>query len=346
MIINIVRPDDWHLHLRDGELLIDTVNASASSFARALVMPNLLPPLIDIPSLLAYRERLLSALLPENSFYPFMTLYLQEQTKAETFLETKKHNFILGAKLYPANATTHSSAGVQSIKALYPLLDIMQELDLVLQIHGEDTQFDIFEREQAFIENTLTPLIKNFPKLRIVLEHISTQAAVDFVFQAPEHVGATITPQHLLYDRNDLLSNGIKPHLYCLPILKKQEDKKALLRAALSGNPKFFAGTDSAPHAIHHKEAACGCAGTFSAPYAAILYTEIFESHGMLDKLEAFVSKYGALFYRQPLNSERLILKRQPQTVPTMLPLGKHHIVPLKAGEQLSWRIIHDDHSL
>ncbi|MCX7115639.1 MAG: dihydroorotase [Gammaproteobacteria bacterium] len=337
MHIEIRRPDDWHVHFRDGSALTHTANATATTFARALVMPNLVPALTQVSAIIDYRQRILQALPQKSPFNPFMTLYLSDQTTPDTLIEMKTHPFILGAKLYPAHATTNASQGVQSIEALYPLFDLMQSLELVLQIHGELPSSDIFDREADFITQILMPITQQFPRLRIVLEHISTRAAVDFVHQASAFVAATLTPHHLIYDRNDLLAGGVKPHLYCLPILKRAEDKKALLTAALSGNPKFFAGTDSAPHAIQTKESHCGCAGIYSASYAVALYAEVFDSHHKLPLLSAFLSEHGANFYHQPLNTGSLILKREPQLIPLSLPFGDHQVIPMKAGESLSW---------
>ncbi len=337
MLIEIRRPDDWHVHFRDGKALPHTVSATASTFARALVMPNLVPALTQVSAIVDYRQQIMQARPQSHAFYPYMTLYLNDHTTPDTLTEMKSYPFILGAKLYPAHVTTHSSQGVQSIQTLYPLLDLMQSLDLVLQIHGELPTSDIFDREADFITKILIPMTQQFPRLRIVLEHISTRAAVEFVDKASPFVAATLTPHHLIYDRNDLLVGGIRPHLYCLPILKRAEDKTALLTAAFSGHPKFFAGTDSAPHAIHHKESHCGCAGIYSAGYAVALYAEVFDKQGKLPLLSPFLSEHGASFYRQPLNTGSLILKREPQTIPRTLPFGDTQVIPIKAGETLSW---------
>lgn len=335
----ITRPDDWHVHFRDGLVLKHTVSATARHFSRALAMPNLKPALTSVAAVLAYRERILSVLDKDHHFTPYMTLYLNESLKISDLEQAKNSPFILGAKLYPAGATTNSDEGVRSLSALYPLLDIMQQQDLVLQIHGEVTQGDIFGREADFIETCLRPLLQNFPKLRIVLEHISTKGAVEFVKQAPEQVAATITPHHLLYNRNQLLAGGIRPHYYCLPILKKESDQLALQQAAISTNPKFFAGTDSAPHPKAKKESACGCAGIYSAPYAVALYAQIFDNLNQLDKLDAFLGCFGAEFYRLPLNRAELILRKLAQAIPETLPLGEAQVVPVAAGENLKWSI-------
>ena len=338
-ILEIRRPDDWHVHFRDTNLLADTVNATARSFARALVMPNLVPPLITVESLLAYRKRIETACTTPSPFTPYMTLYLNEHLTEATLIEASAHPFILGAKLYPAGVTTNAEAGASNIKQLYPLFELIQSQNQVLQIHGEVAHGDIFDREALFIEEELRPLTQNFPKLRIVLEHISTQTAVNFIKEASACVAATLTPHHLLYHRNALLAGGIKPHFYCLPILKRQTDQLALQEAATSGNPKFFAGTDSAPHALHQKESACGCAGIYSAPFALPLYTELFDKLNQLDKLEAFTSRFGAEFYQLPLNQDTCVLEKRPQSIPVSLPLGQSTVIPIAAGHSLSWSL-------
>ena len=335
----ITRPDDWHVHCRDGELLSAIVNATGKHFSRALLMPNLLPPLTSVEAILAYRQRVMDVLIPSVDFVPYMTLYINEALLADQLHLAKTYPFILGAKLYPAGVTTNSQAGVQSIAALYPLLEVMQDLDLVLQIHGEVTFGDIFEREALFIETILLPLTRHFPKLRIVLEHISTQVAVEFVEQASQNVAATITPHHLFYNRNQLLAGGIRPHYYCLPILKAERDQLALQRAAVGGNSKFFAGTDSAPHLKHTKETACGCAGIFSAPYALAMYTEVFDNCGQLPQLESFMSRFGADFYQLPMNQGQIELIKNPQQIPDVLNIGGGQIVPIGAGTALKWSI-------
>lgn len=335
----ITRPDDWHVHLRDHDALEHTVNASANNFGRALVMPNLKPALTSLTSLLAYHQRIIAEIPANKPFTPMMTFYLNEQVSPDDLIKCRAWPFILGAKLYPAGATTNSDEGARSLKALYPLLDVMQQQSLVLQIHGEVTHGDIFEREAAFIVEHLIPIVLNFPKLRIVLEHISTKVAVDFIQQAPDTVAATITPQHLLYNRNQLLAGGLRPHYYCLPILKHETDQKAIQQAAISGNPKFFAGTDSAPHAKGLKENACGCAGIYSAPYAIALYTQVFEELQALSYLNGFMSHFGADFYRLPYNKEQVTLVRQAQTVALQLPFVDDFVVPIAAGETLPWSI-------
>ncbi|OGV27672.1 MAG: dihydroorotase [Legionellales bacterium RIFCSPHIGHO2_12_FULL_37_14] len=337
--IEIIYPDDWHVHLRDKDCLPDTVQATAFSFLRALAMPNLAQPVTTIDDLLQYRERIIKATPKSAQFLPYMTLYLNDQTTAETLNQAKKFDFILGAKLYPQHATTNSALGAANILDLYPLFEVMQTNDLVLQVHGEDVTADIFDKEERFINNFLKPICKQFPRLRVVLEHISTKAAIDFVTNTKANIAATITPHHLLYNRNDLLNQGIKPHLYCLPILKRREDQAALRLAATSGNPKFFAGTDSAPHAKNEKESNCGCAGIFSSPYAVAIYAQIFEDLNKLDYLEAFLSKFGAEFYNLPLNQQTLTLAKRSQTIPFELPFGKNKVVPIAAGESIAWSI-------
>lgn len=339
VIIN--RPDDWHVHLRDGDLLLHTVPATAQYFARALIMPNLKPALTTLPAIESYRNRIISAIPPNASFTPYMTFYLNESVTPEALYQAASVPYILGAKLYPAGATTNSEAGAKSCSALYPLFEVLQDNNMVLQVHGEVTHSDIFEREPLFIEEYLKPLVTNFPKLRIVLEHISTQAAVDFVTQAPATVAATITPHHLLYNRNRLLAGGLKPHYYCLPILKHEKDQKALQIAASSGNPKFFAGTDSAPHAVNTKENACGCAGIYSAPFALALYAQMFDELNQLEKLNHFTSYFGAEFYQLPINQEEIELIKLPQQIPEVLPFGLNQVVPMAAGETIQWSI-HD----
>ena len=335
--LSLTRPDDWHVHLRDGESLSHTVPASAKHFARALVMPNLSPALTTVDDLIDYRKRILEHIPHKSNFLPYMTLYLNNTVSPDVF--TQLPNFILGAKLYPAGSTTFSEEGVTSIDELYPIFAAMQENDAVLQIHGEVTFGDIFDREKLFIEQCLQPLMANFPRLRIVLEHISTRAAVDFVTDASDYLAATITPQHLLYNRNHLLVGGLKPNYYCLPILKHSDDQLALQQAISSGNRKFFAGTDSAPHARHRKESSCGCAGIYSAPYAVSLYAECFAQLEQLAKLNNFLSVFGTDFYHLPPNKDTIELIRKPQQIPLILPLGRDQVIPMAAGESLSWSV-------
>ncbi len=336
----LTRPDDWHVHLRDGPALSHTVPATAAHFSRALVMPNLSPPLTTLASLDAYRERILQQTLPQHAFTPYMTFYLNAAVKPEDLIAASQHPYVLGAKYYPAGATTHSQQGAKSIAELYPLLELMQQLGLVLQIHGETTAGDIFHREAQFIHEVLSQVVTQFPKLRIVLEHISSKEAVAFVQAAPDHVAATITPQHLLYNRNDMLAGGIRPHYYCLPILKSQRDQHALHTAVVSGNPKFFAGTDSAPHAKSDKEAACGCAGVYSAPYAVALYAQLFDTLDALPRLNGFLGEHGAQFYQLPATTQQLELVRKPQTIAGSLPFGENIVVPIAANQTLAWSVL------
>ena len=337
----LTRPDDWHLHLRDGPALNAVIGATARVFARAIVMPNLKPPVTTTALAHAYRERINAALPPGASFTALMTLYLTDNTDAEEIGRAKASGFIHAVKYYPAGATTNSDSGVTALDRAYPALEAMEKHGLVLSLHGEvtDADVDMFDRERVFVDRLLPRIVHDFPGLPIVLEHATTREAVDFVTAAPSRVAATITPQHLLWSRNALFVGGLRPHYYCLPILKREAHREALLRAATSGNPKFFLGTDSAPHAKHTKEHACGCAGCYSAHAAIELYAEAFESVGALDRLEAFASFYGADFYGLPRNTTTIGLVREPWTVPADYPLGEHRVVPLRAGESLQWRV-------
>jgi len=339
-ILTITRPDDWHVHFRDGALLEHTVPATARHIGRALVMPNLTPPLTTLDSILTYRERILFASKAYPYFTPYMTLYLNEDVCPEVFTDAHKYPFVLGAKLYPAGVTTNTEAGARSIEALYPALHAMQAADVVLQVHGEVLDGDIFEREALFIEQKLKPLMRDFPKLRVVLEHISTKAAVDFVRDGPNTLAATITPHHLMYNRNQLLAGGLRPHYYCLPILKHQDDQVALQAAAVSGNPKFFAGTDSAPHGIAQKECSEGCAGIYSAPFALSMYAEVFDKLGALDKLDAFLGGFGAEFYHLLPSEEKIQLTRKSVDIPRQLDLGETQVVPVNAGGCFAWSVV------
>lgn len=336
--ITIIKPDDWHLHLRDGAILEHTVPASANHFARALVMPNLRPPLTCIKTIAQYRDQVIAH--AKNNFTPYFSLYLTDNIPVSTLEQAKDIDHILGAKLYPAGATTNSEAGVSQIKNLFPLFEVMQDNNLVLQVHGETTCDDIFDREAKFVLTELKAIINNFPKLRVVLEHISSKTACDFVCEASDHVAATITIHHLLFNRNHLLAGGIKPHFYCLPILKTASDQNAIQEVALSGNPKFFLGTDSAPHAVEDKESACGCAGIYSAPYALALYTQFFDDNQSLSKLEGFASLYGADFYQLSNNSETITLERRPQTPPPILSLGQKTVQPIFADRLIQWSVV------
>ena len=339
--LEIIRPDDWHLHLRDEEALAHTVPATSRSFHRAIVMPNLVPPVTTVEMAEAYKERILNCVPQGQSFEPLITLYLTDTMSPEEIKKAKKSSAVYACKLYPAGATTNSDSGVSSLSSLDPVLEAMQSEDIPLLVHGEVTEnhVDIFDREKEFINQHLIPIQKKFPKLRIVLEHITTKDAVEFVKNTPDNVAATITPQHLMYNRNDMLVGGIKPHLYCLPILKANDHQKALQQAAISGNPKFFLGTDSAPHATDTKESYCGCAGCYSAPVAIELYATIFEELGALDKLENFASVFGANFYKLPINKDKILLKREKLEVPSNLPFTNNSgITPLAAGAILNWR--------
>ena len=338
--IEIIYPDDWHCHLRDGDFLQSTVPDMARQFKRAVVMPNLVPPVTTVAMAHAYRERIQAAIPAGNDFTPLMTLYLTDETSPQTIVEAKKAGFIIGCKLYPAGVTTNSAAGVTALSKCDVVFETMSEVGLPLLIHGEvnDPTTDIFDRERVFIEQHLIPLTKRFPKLKIVLEHITTRDAVQFVLQAPQNVAATITPHHLLLNRNDMLVGGIKPHHYCLPILKRQTHQAALIEAATSGNPKFFLGTDSAPHAKSKKETACGCAGVYNAFSAMELYTAAFEQANALDKLENFASHFGPAFYGLPANRAKLTLTKTPWQMPTTLAFGEETLIPFLAGETLAWK--------
>ena len=337
----IRRPDDWHLHLRDGAALAAVLPFTAARFARAIVMPNLSPPLTTVAAALAYRERIRAALPAGVQFEPLMTLYLTDRTPVEEIARAKAAGCVLGCKLYPAGATTHSAAGVTDVRHLDAVLERMEELDLVLQVHGEvtDPAVDVFEREARFIDTVLAPLAARHARLRIVFEHITTRAAVEFVLNGRAGIAATVTPQHLLMNRNALFAGGLRPHHYCLPVLKAEEDRAALLAAVVRGSPRFFLGTDSAPHARAAKEAACGCAGIFSAHAAIELYAEAFAAAGALDKLEPFASAHGADFYRLPRNSGTITLLPEPWEVPAHYPFGTGELVPLRAGERIAWRL-------
>ena len=339
--LTITRPDDWHAHLRDGAALHTVVPHTASQFARAIVMPNLKQPVTTTEQALAYKQRIVDATPAGARFTPLMTLYLTDNTTPEEVARAKEAG-IVAFKLYPAGATTNSAAGVTDIRHCYPALQAMQRLGLLLLVHGEvtDPATDMFDREAAFIERVMQPLRQAMPELKIVFEHITTREAAQYVAQADAYTAATITPQHLLYNRNALFVGGIRPHFYCLPILKRETHRQALLQAATSGNPRIFLGTDSAPHAAHLKENACGCAGCYSAPAALALYAEAFESVGALDKLEGFARHHGADFYGLPRNTETITLSRQPWTFPESYPFADAHIIPLRAGDTLQWQVV------
>jgi dihydroorotase len=339
--ITITKPDDWHLHFRDGELLNQTVPATARCFQRAIVMPNLAPPVRNRAEALAYKRRILAATPSDSNFEPLMVLYLTNQTTTDDIRQAVGID-IPAAKLYPAGATTNSDAAVSGIESLYPIFETMSEVGMRLLIHGEvtDPETDIFDRERLFIDQHLAPIHHRFPELKIVFEHITTADAADFVLSATPALGATITPQHLLLNRNDLLVGGIKPHNYCLPVLKRNTHQQRLREVVASGSPKFFLGTDSAPHAKHTKETACGCAGCYSAWGALELYTQVFDDLNCLDKLEGFASFYGADFYGLPRNTEQLTLTRKPWIMPDEIPLPNgDSIVPFFAGQTLNWQI-------
>ncbi|MGE5638886.1 MAG: dihydroorotase [Clostridia bacterium] len=343
--LNLVRPDDWHLHLRDGASLAAVVGDSARRFARAIVMPNLKPAVRTTQQALHYRERILAALQDGDgagaSFEPLMTLYLTDDTPPEEIARAKLSGRVAAVKLYPAGATTHSDEGVTRLSRCFHTLEKMQDVGMPLLVHGESTDpaIDVFDREKAFLEETLGPLLERFPRLKVVLEHITTREAAQFVEVTGDNVAATITAHHLLMNRNALFMGGIRPHHYCLPVLKREEHREALVEAATSGNPKFFLGTDSAPHARGTKEVACGCAGIYTAHAAIELYATAFEEAGALDRLEGFASLHGPRFYGLPVNEERITLVREEWTVPDSLPFGSDQLVPLRAGETVAWKL-------
>ena len=341
MTLTLLRPDDWHLHVRDGAHLASVVPFTARQFARAVIMPNLKPPVTTVAQAGAYRERILKAVPPQCRFQPLMTLYLTNTTSAQEILAARASGFVVGAKLYPAGATTHSDAGVTAIENIFPALAAMQECGLVLQVHGEvtDQDIDVFDRECVFIDRVLARVAERFPQLRIVFEHVTTSEAVQFVTSARVGIAATITPQHLLLNRNAIFQGGIRPHHYCLPVLKRERDRRALLEAATSDEARFFLGTDSAPHARHTKENACGCAGVFSAHAAIELYAEAFEQAGRLDRLEAFASYRGPDFYGLPRNTDYITLERTAWTPPPVYRFDADELVPFRAGESIAWRM-------
>ncbi len=345
--LTITRPDDWHLHLRDGLALKAVLPHTVHQFARAIIMPNLKPPVRKVEDAVAYRERIIAAIPKGKQFEPLMTLYLTDNTSPEEIIAAKASQFVKAVKYYPAGATTNSELGVTNIRKCDRVLETMQQVDMPLLLHGEvsDRDIDIFDREKIFIERELLPLKSRFPKLRVVLEHITTSEAVEFIL-ATDNIAATITPQHLLFNRNSLFIGGIRPHFYCLPILKREQHRQALLEAATSGNRKFFLGTDSAPHPRNSKESACGCAGCFSALHAIELYAEVFEAADALDRLEAFASFYGADFYQLPRNSEQITLTKTSWRIPDEVPFTESGLVPLGAGQEISWQMVGHQHSL
>jgi len=337
--LTLTRPDDWHLHLRDGAMLAAVLPDTARRFARAIVMPNLSPPVRTLAEAAAYRQRILDALPAGMSFDPLMTLYLTDNTDPEEVIEAKASGIVLAVKYYPAGATTNSDSGVTDIRKVDAVLEAMQATGMPLLLHGEvtDPDIDIFDREAVFIDRILTPLLNRLPRLKIVLEHITTRQAVDFVKAAPANVAATLTAHHLLYNRNAMLVGGMRPHYYCLPVLKRETHREALIEAAVSGDPKFFLGTDSAPHSRAAKEAACGCAGCYTAHAAIELYAEAFDAVGALDRLEAFAGFHGPAFYGLPRNTGTITLMQETSLVPVDHSAG---VVPLRAGEALQWRLL------
>jgi dihydroorotase len=340
--ITITRPDDWHTHLRDGEGMASMVAATAKQFARAIVMPNLKPPVTTVDLAKAYRSRIVAALPKASAFEPLMTLYLTDNTAAAEIDKAKASGFVKAVKYYPAGATTNSDSGVTDLRKCDAVLEAMQGAGIPLLVHGEvtDPDVDVFDREAVFVDRTLWPLVKRFPKLKVVVEHMTTQEAAAFVERAGENVGATITPQHLLLNRNALFTGGLRPHHYCIPVLKREPHRRALVKAATSGSPRFFLGTDSAPHSKTAKESCCGSAGVFSAHAAIELYAEVFEAANALDKLEGFASHFGADFYGLPRNTAKVTLERSPWDVPEDYAFGGERVVPLRAGEKLAWRLV------
>ncbi len=337
------RPDDWHLHLRDGNAMRSVLPDTAKRFARAIIMPNLKPPIVTTEQAVAYRVRILSALPAElaGRFEPLMTLYLTDTSSPEEITRAQASGIVQGIKLYPAGATTHSDAGVTDITRCGATLEKMEELDMPLLVHGEvvDPAVDVFDREKIFIDRVLTPLLQRFPGLRVVFEHITTREAVEFVQTVPNRIAATITAHHLMLNRNALFTGGLQPHYYCLPVLKREVHRQALLEAATSGHSRFFLGTDSAPHPVRDKESACGCAGIYSAHAAIEFYAEVFEQAGRLDRLEAFASFHGPDFYGLPHNSDRISLIRESWQIPEQVELGEEKLIPLRAGEQARWKL-------
>ncbi len=340
--ITLTRPDDWHLHLRDGDVLADIVPHTAARFGRAIVMPNLKPPVITTEQAVDYRERILKAVPAGVSFQPLMTLYLTDNTEVDEIARARASGVVHAVKYYPAGATTNSDSGVTDIRRVYPVLEAMAEQGMPLLVHGEvtDPAVDVFDREAVFIERVLLPLLADIPSLKIIFEHITTREAVELVRQTPERLGATITPQHLMMNRNAIFQGGINPHHYCLPVLKREEHRQALVDAATSGDSRFFLGTDSAPHARTAKENACGCAGMYSAHAALEFYAQVFEEAGALDRLEAFASFHGPDFYGLPRNSDSITLVREAWQLPETISFGKEELIPLGAGEVLSWRLL------
>jgi dihydroorotase len=342
MELTLARPDDWHLHVRDGAALASVIPHTAQQFGRAIIMPNLSPPVTTTELALAYRERILAVVPDASGFIPLMTLYLTDNTSADEILRAKQSGHVYAVKLYPAGATTHSDAGVTDIRNTHAALAAMEEHGLPLLVHAEttDPDIDVFDRETVFIDRHLQPLAEKFPRLKIVLEHVTTREGVDFVSGSPDTVAATVTAHHLLLNRNAMFTGGLRPHAYCLPVLKREQHRAALVSAATGGNKKFFLGTDSAPHPRDAKESACGCAGIYSAHAALELYAQVFEAAGALDRLEGFACRHGADFYGLPRNTGTLTLQKTDWQVPDDYPLGSSSMVPLFAGETLHWRVI------
>jgi dihydroorotase len=340
--VTITRPDDWHLHLRDGAALASVLPHTARQFARAIVMPNLKPPVTTTAAAAAYRDRILAALPAGMQFEPLMTLYLTNNTDPDEIRRAMDSGFIHAVKLYPAGATTNSDAGVTDLRNCYKVLEVMQEVGMPLLVHGEvtDNDIDLFDREAVFIERVMRPLRRDLPALSIVFEHITTKDAAQYVAEAEGPIAATITAHHLLYNRNEIFRGGIRPHYYCLPVLKREEHRLALVTAATSGDERFFLGTDSAPHAIGAKESSCGCAGCYTALHAMELYTQAFADAGALDKLEAFASFNGPAFYGLPRNEGTITLARESWTLPATVPMGDNELVPLNAGERIDWKMV------
>ena len=339
--LTITRPDDWHIHFRDGAAMASVLPDTARVFGRAIAMPNLRPPVTTVALAAAYRDRLLAAVPAGRAFEPLMTLYLTDNTAPDEIVRARQSGFVHAVKYYPAGATTNSDSGVTELTKAYKAIAAMEENGLPLLLHGEvtDPEVDVFDREAVFIERHLTRLLRDFPKLKIVLEHITTRQAAEFVATAPANIAATLTAHHLLYNRNAMFQGGIRPHYYCLPVLKREVHRQALVAAAISGNPKFFLGTDSAPHAVGAKESSCGCAGIYTAHAAIELYAEAFEDAGALDKLEAFASFYGAGFYGLPRHTDTITLQRESWTVPSQLCLADSWVVPMRGGELVRWRV-------
>ena len=340
--LTIRRPDDWHVHLRDGEMLEAVAPFTARQFARAIVMPNLVPPIISVAAAEAYRTRILAALPFKSDFTPLMTCYLIDRAEPAELVRGFESGVWVAAKLYPAHATTNSAYGVTDLPTLHPALEAMQRIGMPLLVHGEvtDPEVDIFDREAVFIERVLAGIVRDFPALKIVFEHITTAEAVAFVEASGPTVAATVTPQHLLLNRNAIFEDGIRPHAFCLPVAKRERHRLAVRRAAVSGSPKFFLGTDSAPHAVEKKETACGCAGIFNAPFALETYAGVFEAEGALDRLEGFASEHGPQFYGLPLNEGNVVLERKETVVPESFPAAGTRLVPFQAGETLGWRLV------